>query len=377
MPKGFYTAIDVGESLTKLVKVSIVNERMHICSTYTAQTKGIKRGEIYSKSEVQSTIATLIERAKVDQGYPINEVILILPSNKINIYCKKLECRINDTHASMKDIEFLHKNIATKLDNKNEIVVQTIPVNYTKDGENLGRRNPDGLKCSKIGLEAILVAMPYGVARGLVNILEDMNITVLDAIPSPIAHGSLLLKPEEYQTGALIADLGGEGSSLSFYKNGLLKQHIRVDKGINLIIDDLMKTYNIDYKEATGIIENFGCASIDAVTGFNIFQTKYDGTKVKESDIATILDVNLRSIIQAIQKAIDILIEQNKDIPLIITGYGAHIRNIEQMFSNILNIPCDCRMYQRIGGRDHQYTTCIGGLVSYLTKNGIINPDNV
>ena len=106
-----YASVDIGESFTKLVVGTIHSEKVHICANYMAATKGVRDGEIISKTELQTTLTTLFEQANKD-GYEVKEIVLVLPSNNMNVYRKRAESSVGTKKiVTSSDIELLKRAI--------------------------------------------------------------------------------------------------------------------------------------------------------------------------------------------------------------------------------------------------------------------------
>ncbi len=367
-----YAAIDIGESFSKLVIGTIHNEKVHICANYLSPTKGVHDGEIISKTELQTTITSLFDTAGKD-GYEINEVVLILPSNNMNVYRRKAENIVaNGRLVSSKDIDLLKRAVSRHQILEHEMVVGIYPIQYFLDGEVYKRDEPVGYRGTKISLDAFVITLPIAIARGYVDLLQDMDITVLDAISSPLANAALLLKPQEYKNGALILDLGGESNSVSTFYDYLLCSYKQGKYGVDCIADELMKTFGVDIKTAKMMLLKYGSALTNEASSVGVFKNPVDEKIIKEIDIVKIVENALNMILSEVKKSVEFLVK-TPDVPLIVTGGGAEIVGIETKVSQYLNIKCYRRTIGHVGGRSAQFNVAVGGLVYYLAKMSLIN----
>lgn len=367
-----YASIDIGESFTKLVVGTIHSEKVHICATYMAATKGVRDGEIISKTELQTTLTSLFDQASKD-GYEIKEVVLVLPSNNINIYRKKAVVPVsNGRFVTSTDIELLKKAIGRHQILEHEMVVGIHPIQYFLDEGVYKKEEPVGIRGTQLALDAFLVALPLAVARGYVDLLQDMEITILDAIASPLANAALLLKPQEYKNGALILDLGSNTNSVSTFYDYLLCSYKQGKYGVDVIVDELMKVFNLDYKTAKSVLVKYGSALTNDASNNAVFKNPIDDHLIKEIEIVQVIENALNMILTDVKKSIDFLI-QDPDMPVIVTGGGAEIHGIETKVSQFLNVKSYRRTFGRIGGRNSQFNASIGGLVYFLAKNALVN----
>jgi len=367
-----YTALDIGDSVTKLVIGIVHNSKLNICATYQSPTKGVKDGEIYSKTELQTVLTTMIDQARTD-GFNVQSLILVLPSNNTNIYRKKAENVIPQTRIiSPADIQLLKKAVCKHQILDHEMVIGVHPIQYIV-GNDIYRSEPIGLRGNKIVLDAFLVTAPIAIARGYVDLLQDMDISIDDALISPEANASLLLKPQEYRKGALIFDMGATSNSISTFYNYLFCGYKQGSYGTDRIIDEIARSYDIDIRIARDIFYKYGLADINKATNIPVLQIPERDRMIREIEIATIVDNTLNMILTEVKDNIEFLIKDSNDLPLIITGSGAMIPGIEEKCEQFLGLKCYTRNLGRIGGFDPRFNAAIGGLINYLANRSLIN----
>lgn len=367
-----YTALDIGDSTVKLVIGSVHNGKLDICATYQNPTKGVKDGEIFSKTELLTVLNTMFDQARND-GFTIKSLILVLPGNNINIYRKKAENIIPQTRIiSPADIQLLKKAVCKHKILDHEMVVGILPIQYLV-GNDSYKGEPVGVRGGKIVLDAFLIAVPISVARGYVDLIQDMDFEVSDAIVSPLANAALLLKGQEYKQGALILDLGATSNSVSAFYNYLFCGYRHGDNGVERIINEIVRNYDIDVRVARSIFYRYGTADVNAASSIPLYQFPDSERKASEVEIATLVDNALNIILSEVKENIEFIIRDSDDLPLIITGCGAMIPGIEKKCENFLGIKTYARNFGRIGGFDPRFNAAIGGLIHYLAKKSLIS----
>lgn len=366
-----YTALDIGESITKLVVGVVHSAKLHVCATYKTLTKGVKDGEIYSKTELQTVLTTLLDRAR-GEGFNVREIVLVLPSNNMNIYRKKAENVIPQTRLiSPADIKLLKKAVCKHQIMDHEMVIGVYPIQYMV-GNDIYKNEPTGIRGNKIVLDAFLITAPIAIARGYVDLLQDMEITVVDVIIAPLANASLLLKSQEYKKGALILDLGAQNNSVATFYDYLFCGYKQGYLGTEKIIEDLMKNYDIDIKNARSIYQTYGSADLAGASNIGVLQLPGSERSIPEIEIVTLVDNVLNMILTEVKENIEFLVK-DANLPLIITGGGALIPAIAEKCEQFLGLKCHSRNFGRIGGFNPQFNAAIGGLVNYLANNSLIN----
>ena len=100
------------------------------------------------------------------------------------------------------------------------------------------------MKGYNVSLDAFVVTLPTGIARGYVDALQDMGIEVIDAVIAPLANASLLLRNQEFKTGAVIIDIGGKHTNVSLFYDGLFCANRSGQLGGDFITTEISKQFN-------------------------------------------------------------------------------------------------------------------------------------
>ena len=58
----FYNVIDFGNTVTKFIRVNVLNEKIHICNTIEEPSRGIKDGIVYDTDEFKSLVKIMFEK---------------------------------------------------------------------------------------------------------------------------------------------------------------------------------------------------------------------------------------------------------------------------------------------------------------------------
>lgn len=370
MKDNAFAVIEIGDFSSKLIIGSAYNGKLNICGSFICETQGVINGEITSKSEVSRTITTLVEQAE-QFGYTIDETILILPSIGLNVYRKKASNQVSGANrvVTERDIELLKRACSKHQITEGEIVVGIYPIQYLLDNENLKKEEPIGYRGTVVTLDAFILTLPSSIARGFIDLLQDMGIQVLDAIVTPLANAQLLLRQEEYKSGALILDIGGNHLSVSLYFDNLLCGYKQAKTGGNYITNQLCTAFSLDKKSAEYVKVTYGSALLNEASSIGVYKSPNSNVILKELEIVSCIENSLNALGVEINKIIDFLI-QEKGAPLIITGGGANMDNIAEKLSQMTKFKVINRPKSTVGARDAAFNACLGGLIYFLITKG-------
>lgn len=372
--ESIYAVLDIGETYTKLVIGTIYSEKLNICATFCEPTKGIEGGDITSKSDIQATISSLLIKAS-KEGFEVNQLILILPNSNLNVYRKLASYPVHSPNnvVSSKDIELLKRACTRHNIPNNEMVVAVHPICYKVDENVTNKEEPIGMKGHSVSLTSTVVTLPTTIARGYVDTLQDMGIELLDAVLAPLANASLLLRNQEFKTGAMIADIGGKHTKISLFLNGSFMENKITNLGGDFITTEISKTFDLDKKTSEYVKVTYGSALVNASSNVPVFNHPDKNKQIIEKEIVTSIESSLDKEIKEINKCIEYFNAKGRDLPIIITGGSANIEGLDEKIGKSMNLKCYIRTFNRVGSRNPMYNTAIGGLINYLARNGLID----
>ena len=114
----------------------------------------------------------------------------------------------------------IRNSVPTSLSESLE-VVDILPQAYTIDG-NVGISNPKGMTGFTLEVETFLSCALSTHLNTLSTVLKDCGCEDFQLLPSVIALGETLVKPEEKANGTLLLDLGKTHTSAVMYQKGNL-----------------------------------------------------------------------------------------------------------------------------------------------------------
>ena len=364
-----YSAIDFGHDTCKLVLGTMTGDKFNLVATFNAKTQGIADGEIISKNELQRTIVNLLEQAR-DLDFDITQAVIVLPSYGMNVVRKKARMPIGSVNGiiSDKDIDSLEKYCAESKLSPDEMVVGINALSYGVDNQIIEKEKPIGYKGNQLSIEAFVVTSPKNFAKNLVELIEDLEITVLDVIPAPLAAAKLLVRDETEKKGLFLTDIGSYKNSVSFIYKGLLCGYKESKNGGDLITEELAKYLSKEFEEAERVKKFYGSALATEASEEGVYLDKVTNEMVKEKEIVQNIESSFDQIITDIRINSNAL-SKNERLPIILSGGVANTPMIVEKFKMQLENQVLDRNVDLIGAEDAKYYSAIGALLKFLTEN--------
>ncbi len=221
--------------------------------------------------------------------------------------------------------------------------ILALPREFKVDGEK-GISRPIGLAGSRLEVLTHIVTAQITHLRNVEKVVESAGLRVAEIVPTTLAAGLALLRPEEQEGGVVVVDIGASTTSLAIFVNGALAHCAVMPLGGGHVTADLSKLLKMTPEEAEGLKRKHGRA-----TGVK----KNDESTVEVRQIGQTQPRFLHrrvlyEIIESRMREIATLVAQHVEksgfkgmLPggLIVTGGGSLLPGTPQLFGQVLREP--------------------------------------
>lgn len=135
-------------------------------------------------------------------------------------------------------------------------VLDILPQSYTIDG-NIGIINPKGMYGFTLEVETFLSLAVVTHLNTLHNVLSSCGCNEYLPLPSIIAQGDQLVRPEEQQAGCLLLDIGQNLSSALMYHKGSLVEAWELPFGKDRLAEALAELLQNDLNTARDVLKTY------------------------------------------------------------------------------------------------------------------------
>lgn len=365
-----YVALDIGETTIKAVAMNDFASKVAVTASTIVKTNGITNGDITNANDLSISIKEALSNIKTqDENIEINEILLVLPSSKMNIYKMKtsIEITARDHIITSKDLRSLRVSFA-KDKPLDETIVNIIPLCYRIDGGEPIYKEPSGMSASKVELEANILTLPTFIARSYVDIVQNMGYEILDAVLSPLALSSILIDKNTTNSGRVIVDIGGKNTQLSYFYNGILIGTSLIRFGSNLITSEISKQFDLSYEKSEYLKIEYGNANSHLSDQIPVYIDEARGLTITEKDLSEIIGKRLDEYYIELNKQCSVLTKNNMH-PMIIIGGGSHLKLLDEQIKARLVRDANTYISTFIGARNNTFLPCIGIIHYYINKH--------
>lgn len=361
--------LDIGLTQVKLVVANTSNQRLHICGAFSTPTKGIVQGEIKSPKDLMNSIKVVLERARQSQ-LSVNELHVLLPN--VGLTLTRQKAMKSTEVASRKVTDDLLKKVRAEI-NRSAIkqfesyrltVIDYVPISYTLDAGTTSTKAPLGSYTNNVLVDAYVVLASQAFAMQLSELLESLNCTIksmrISAFQAVYAH----IRPELLKDSVMVADIGGQTTTLYTLTNRLIEAVQVIPIGGSLFTSVLSEWWKIPLDQA----EAYKCLAGSAFSQDKnevLLEPHLTNQNLNEQAMANLIEDKITELAGYIQRMLKLL-PTNKTIPILITGGSANLDGIETKLEMMTRVEVLSGIPLEIGGRHGQYAAAIGCLKQLL-----------
>jgi cell division protein FtsA len=249
-------------------------------------------------------------------------------------------------------------------------IIHALPRHFTIDGQD-GVADPIGMSGGRLEVDTHIVT---GGTTFITNVLKCVNragLEPLGIVFEPLASSAATLLPEEKHIGVVLLDIGGGTTDIAVYAGGGLVHSATIPVGGNILTNDIALGLKTTFAEAENLKRTHASsASRGAESDGMTFPVKtLDGRSTRDVSAAQLRSIVLPRILELFRMAKqNIAAHSPRDQMLgevVITGGGAHLRDIEITAAEFFGLPVRIGVPSTVAGltdtvKQPEYATAVG-----------------
>lgn len=370
-----FTTIEFIDDLIRMCVGEYYNEKFYVFDTFKCQCNGLEASNIINPDEVRKTILELVRLIKEKTEIIVEEFILCMPSNNliVNDFSSTSPVTGKNYLISQYDINESYK-VASKIRHQDdEVVINICPLEYQLDDNQRMDIPPIRYRSTTFKTLFKVYMLPKAVYDSYLDVINSCDLKVnkyyldVDCLYSGIF--------DEDDISASILNIDRYSTSLLLYKKGKLLEKISLPFGTLQIEKEIEDRLSIkDVYDLKNIIYNIGSCLPSNNNYLNICKNK-EGRYVNERQVNEIIQYVFREILNRLFELAGNVVDVNA-LDVYITGYGANIRGIDKMISQIYHCNASVYVSSSLGLYNSGYCQTIGLIkLNYkkISQNKYIN----
>lgn len=275
-----FAVIALGSSYIRgMVASKLPNGRVNPIAYCQRNSKGcIIHGYIHNITDAAAIIGSIVDELNSKlQGLVIDRVYVGLDcqSMRSNLFKTKKDYGTEGIILEAEHIESLREEALKKSYSRQSILKIASPCYYV-DGKR--ENNPKGVRCHLLEATYQLITVREEVERNLYEVFENkLGLTVEEVLINPLAEAQVSLTREEMSIGCAYINIGGGTTSISLYRDKLLKAlHILPLGGLNVTKD--LTNLKLLEQDAEAVKIGYGSVNLEVDKEERITAASANGT---------------------------------------------------------------------------------------------------
>ena len=289
----------------------------------------IRKGVIFNLDKTAQALTSIINRLENDLRNSIAKVYVGIGGLSLRTVPNVVSRNLNgDTIISEELVNAIgDENIAIPLVDMD--ILDVAPQEY-KVGNNL-QANPIGLVGGHIEGRFLNIVSRSSVRKNLEHCFKQAKIDIADQLISPLVTANAILTESERRSGCALIDFGADSTTVSVYKNNILRYLSVLPLGGNSITRDIV-SLQMEEDEAENLKVRFGDAYYEEEGEEPAScQIGEDNRSIKLGKLNNIIEARAEEIVANAWNLIQSSGYEDKLLAgIIITGGGSNLKNIDE-----------------------------------------------
>jgi cell division protein FtsA len=364
--------LDIGTTKTCAIIAATGPAGLEVIGVGEAPSHGMRKGVVTDLEETVKSIEIATERAERMAGVHVSHVYVGVTGEHVTSTNNHAVVAIAGEGREVVASDIRRVVDASKIINlaTDRQIIHALPRHFTIDGQD-GVADPIGMSGGRLEVDTHIVT---GGSTFITNVLKCVSRAGLEPIGivfEPLASSAATLLPEEKYIGVVLLDIGGGTTDIAVYAGGGLVHSATIPVGGNIVTNDIALGLKTTFAEAEHLKRTYGSG---ASTGDDGDAATFAVKTIDGRNSRDISAGQLRSIVLPRMLELFRMIKQNiaTHIPrdqmlgeVVITGGGAHLRNIELVAAEFFGLPVRIGVPATVAGltesvKQPEYATAVG-----------------
>lgn len=353
--------IDIGSKTTKLLVGEMTNNKFNTLSISESETKGIKKGQITSEEELQTTIESVLKDSESKLNLPIKKLIAIIPSYDLEFTIGEAKIEIESETVKGSDISRSILESYKGIVPDNMELVNAIPMSFKLDNNEVVN-DPKNMISKTLSVKTLLMMSPKNNVYKILSILDKLNLDIVDISIDAVGDYYTFKNDKTNKGVTAIINIGHSKTTISIFNKGIITNLTNIEIGSRNIDNDIAYIYKVDLNTAIKLKEEFAFAhpSLSSIKDDIEVLSKDNKTVViNNQEISKVVYSRLKEILQKTKKELNHLTKREINY-IIVTGGITEMSGFEKTLNSVYQKSANIGTINELGVRNNKYSSVIG-----------------
>jgi len=257
-----FTTLEFVNDTIRMVLGEYYNDKFYVYEVFEEKSSGLSNGEIIDEKLLMDSIKQIRDTINLKHDILIEEVILSLPSDKLNILAFTSSSPVTGRNSSVsqQDINEAYRVACKVRHDENQKIISVVPIEYYLDtGERMDLA-PIRYKSNTFKTLFNVLLLPLDLFDKYISVVTSCNLRVANYfLDSECLYTGVF---EEGDINCAILNLQKFSSSMTIFKRGKLLNYYNINRGSLEVEDKLINTYNVKPNDINRVLYTLGNADI-------------------------------------------------------------------------------------------------------------------
>ncbi|KAA6313682.1 Cell division protein FtsA, partial [termite gut metagenome] len=328
----FIAAIELGSSkISGIVGKKNKDESIQVLAYVKEEVAmSVRKGVVYNLNKTAQALTSVINRLESKLQHPIAKVYVGISGQSLRTVQNVVQRDFKEETIISENMiyEIAEENCGTKFPDAE--ILDVVPQEY-KIGNDF-QVDPVGVTCNRIEGHFLNIIARSSVKKNLENAFEQAKIDIVDMPITPVAAASVILTESERRSGCALVDFGADTTTVSIYKNNILRFLIVLPLGGNNINRDIT-SLQVEEDEAEKMKITYGNAIFDENDNEeeSVCVTENKIPNIKLGELNNVVEARTEEIIANVWNQIQFSGYADRlSAGIVTTGGGANLKNLNE-----------------------------------------------
>ena len=253
MEERYIASVDLGTSKFAVCVARVQGEDIQVVYYKESPSQGIRYSYVFSPLKVEQGLRKAITEAQQELKVKIQKVIVGLPRYYVRQETASAETERPDPESWIREEEVKTiKSVALESyplgDSKTEVIYGAVAQSFsTEDSLNELESDIVGMTAEKLEGHFKVFIGNRKYSRNIDSVFSGMGISIAKKYFTPGITAKAVLKEEEMENGVALIDIGAGVSSVTIFKDKIMRFYAAIPFGGNSITRDIKTECNISF----------------------------------------------------------------------------------------------------------------------------------
>jgi cell division protein FtsA len=374
----FIVSLDIGTSKVRVIVAEVTKESTQIVGVGSAVAKGTKKGAIIDIDQAVQSIREAIDHAERMVGIEISKVFVGISGNHVALQPSHGVVAVSSENREIgrQDIERVIQAARVIALPPERAVIEVVPKQFVVDG--LGEvQDPHGMVGVRLEVEATIVTGSKTIIHNVLRCVEKASLSVAGIVLLPLATSEICLSTDEKNMGVVLADIGGEATSIAVFEQGVMASTAVLPIGGDFITNDITIGLRTHTEAAEKVKRKYGVATVAEASRDVTFPVPTIGSNrenmVSQEELAHIIEPRIEEIFHLIRKQVEAMgFDSEPAGGFVLTGGVLSTPHILRVAQAQLGPAVRVVSPEHIGVQDPSFTSGVG-MIHYIQKRWMLH----